>query len=76
MGSRYTLAELRAMVANDSQMKNLRPEEKMAYIAALNEHREQKVVSVRANNSAAARDVLVTTERIVKEVSILLIYQL
>ncbi|KAG0696204.1 hypothetical protein DFH29DRAFT_1004751 [Suillus ampliporus] len=54
VGSRYTLAELREMVANDPQTKNLTKEEK-------------KGLSVRANNSAAARDVVATTDRIVKE---------
>jgi IMP cyclohydrolase len=62
------LAELRKMVANDLQMRNLTRDEKAAYIATLNEHREQKVTSMRANNMAAARDVMVTTERVVKEV--------
>ncbi|KAG1726726.1 uncharacterized protein EDB91DRAFT_1061490 [Suillus paluster] len=38
-----------------------------AYIKALNEHRDQKGLSVRANNLAAARDVVATTDRIVKE---------
>jgi len=68
VGSRYTLVELRKMVADDPQMKKLTRGEKAAYIAALTEHRTQKVASVRGNNLAAARDVLVTTERVVKEV--------
>jgi hypothetical protein len=50
-------------------MKNLTRDEKTTYVSALREHREQKVSSVRANNIAAARDVLVTTERVIKEVS-------
>lgn len=56
------------MVANDPQMKKLTKDEKTGYITALTEHREQKVTSVRGNNMAAARDVLITTERVVKEV--------
>ncbi|KAG2063672.1 hypothetical protein BDR04DRAFT_1111264 [Suillus decipiens] len=67
IGSRYTLGELREMVAEDPQMKNLTRDEKTTYVSALREHREQKVSSVRANNIAAARDVLVTTERVIKE---------
>ncbi|KAG1888969.1 uncharacterized protein F5891DRAFT_965858 [Suillus fuscotomentosus] len=63
----YSLAELRDMVANDPQTKSLTKDEKAAHIMALEEYREKKVVSIRANNLAAARDVLVTTERIVKE---------
>ncbi|KAG0701647.1 hypothetical protein DFH29DRAFT_1000066 [Suillus ampliporus] len=46
IGSRYTLAELHEMVANDPQTKNLTKEEKVAYIVALNEHRKQKGLSL------------------------------
>ncbi|KAG2040314.1 hypothetical protein BDR03DRAFT_858234 [Suillus americanus] len=67
VGSRYTLVELREMVKNDPQMKKLTKDEKAAYIAALTEHRDQKTTNVRANNLAAARDVLLTTDRVVKE---------
>lgn len=56
------------MVDDDSRMKKLTKDEKASYITALEEHRKQKVASVRGNNIAAARDVLLTTERIVKEV--------
>ena len=56
------------MVTNDSQMKNLTKDKEAAYILALTEHRKEKVMSVRGSNMAAARDVLVTMERIVKEV--------
>ncbi|KAG2109481.1 hypothetical protein DEU56DRAFT_750013, partial [Suillus clintonianus] len=66
-GARYSLAELRQMVASDPETKALTREEKERYIAALEEHREKKVISVRANNLAAARDVVATTDRIVKE---------
>jgi hypothetical protein len=52
-------------------MKNLTGEEKAAYIEALNEHRDHKGLSVRVNNSAAARDVVATTERLVKEVRLI-----
>ncbi|KAG2140353.1 hypothetical protein BD769DRAFT_1662908 [Suillus cothurnatus] len=69
IGSRYTLGELREMVAEDPQMKNLTRDEKTTYVSALREHHEQKVSSVRANNIAAARDVLVTTERVIKELN-------
>ncbi|KAG1894803.1 uncharacterized protein F5891DRAFT_1151914 [Suillus fuscotomentosus] len=66
-GSHYTLAELREMVTNDPQMNKLTEEEKASYIEALNEHRDKKALGVCANNSAAARDVVATTERLVKE---------
>ncbi|KAG1860366.1 hypothetical protein F4604DRAFT_1684382 [Suillus subluteus] len=57
VGSRYTLVELWEM------------DEKAAYITVLTEHRDQKTTNVRANNLAAARDVLLTTDRVVKEFS-------
>ncbi|KAG1899792.1 uncharacterized protein F5891DRAFT_1128793 [Suillus fuscotomentosus] len=66
-GSRYSLAELREMVASDPKMKDLTREQEAAYISALDEHREKKSVGVRSNNIAAARDVVATTDRIVKE---------
>ncbi|KAG1852681.1 hypothetical protein F4604DRAFT_1591923, partial [Suillus subluteus] len=66
-GSRYSMAELREMVVTDPDTKNLTREQKEAYIAALEEHRKRKVVGVRAHNLAAARDVVATTDRIVKE---------
>jgi hypothetical protein len=56
------------MIMNDPEMNNLTKNEKAGYIAALREHRDQKVSHVRGNNMAAARDVLLTTEKIVKEV--------
>jgi hypothetical protein len=56
------------MIMNDPEMNNLTIDKKAGYIAALHEHREQKVTHVRGNNMAAARDVLLTTEKIVKEV--------
>ncbi|KAG1836180.1 hypothetical protein DFJ58DRAFT_691103 [Suillus subalutaceus] len=56
------------------QMQDLTKGEKATYIAALSQHREQKVSSVRANNMATARDVLVTTERVVKELDDLRIH--
>ncbi|KAG1819863.1 uncharacterized protein BJ212DRAFT_1267596 [Suillus subaureus] len=67
VGSQYTLVELRKMVANDPQMKKLTRDEKAGYIAALTEHCKQNVTNVQGNNMAAARDVLLTTERVVKE---------
>jgi hypothetical protein len=66
------LAELREMVANDPRTKSLSREEAAAYIEALNEHHDQKGLSVWANNLAAARDVVATTDRIVKEVCLIL----
>lgn len=70
VGSRYSLAELREMVASDPKMKDLTREQEAAYISALDEHHEKKSACVRSNNIAAARDVVATTDRIVKEVSL------
>ncbi|KAG1868645.1 hypothetical protein F4604DRAFT_1584515 [Suillus subluteus] len=69
VGSRYKIVELREMVMNDPEMNDLTKDKKAGYIAALREHREQKVTHVRGNNMAAARDVLLTTENIVKELN-------
>ncbi|KAG1888190.1 hypothetical protein F4604DRAFT_1570108 [Suillus subluteus] len=51
----------------DPETKNLTKKQKEAYIVALEEHHERKVVSVRANNQAAVQDVVATMDRIVKE---------
>ncbi|KAG1752816.1 hypothetical protein EDB19DRAFT_1627578 [Suillus lakei] len=67
VGLRYKIVELRKMIMNDPEMNNLTKNEKAGYIAALREHRDQKVSHVRGNNMAATRDVLLTTEKIVKE---------
>ncbi|KAG2049247.1 hypothetical protein BDR06DRAFT_866438, partial [Suillus hirtellus] len=66
-GSRYSMAELHEMVITDPETKHLMMEQKEAYIAALEKHCERKGVSVQANNQAAARDVVATMDRIVKE---------
>ncbi|KIK40520.1 hypothetical protein CY34DRAFT_24772 [Suillus luteus UH-Slu-Lm8-n1] len=67
VGSCHSLAELRNRVANDPEIKSLTQDEKAAYIMALEEDCKKKVVSVQANNLAAAQDVLTTTDKIVKE---------
>ncbi|KAG0698990.1 hypothetical protein DFH29DRAFT_809623, partial [Suillus ampliporus] len=68
-GSKYTMAEVRGMVDNDLMMQphNLTREEKAAYIANLAEHRVLKISGSRANNIAAAWDVLATTDRVRQE---------
>ena len=57
------------MVSQDPRMQNLTPEQKNGYISALAQDRDVKQHGVRANNAAAARDVLATTDRITREVS-------
>ncbi|KAG2030178.1 hypothetical protein BDR03DRAFT_878994, partial [Suillus americanus] len=49
-------------------------DKKAAYIRALEEHCEKKVVGIRANNLAATRDILTMTDRIVKELDDLQIW--
>ncbi|KAG1784809.1 uncharacterized protein HD556DRAFT_1425849 [Suillus plorans] len=60
-GSKYTLREVRKLVEDDPAL--LPREEKKKYISELVEHRALKTSGSRANNIAAARDVLATTER-------------
>ena len=57
------------MVLQDPKMQDLTPEQKNEYISALAQDRDVKQHGVRANNAAAARDVLATTDHISKEVS-------
>ena len=57
------------MVKEDERLQNLTQEEADIHIAALNEHCNTKVHGVRANNIAASRDVLATTDKISQEVS-------
>ncbi|KAI5984924.1 hypothetical protein EDC04DRAFT_2590671, partial [Pisolithus marmoratus] len=66
-GSKYSLKEIQQMVKEDEQLQNLTQEEMDQYITALNEHHDMKVHGIRANNVAAARDVLATTNKITKE---------
>ncbi|KAG1777837.1 hypothetical protein EV702DRAFT_1221191 [Suillus placidus] len=60
---------INALVHAKAKEMNTEPYQgrKEGYIAALEEHRKKKVVSVRANNLAAARDIVATMDRIVKE---------
>ncbi|KAG2038020.1 hypothetical protein BDR03DRAFT_862668, partial [Suillus americanus] len=67
--SKYTLKEVHKIVEEDSNLHptTLSHEEKKAYITELMEHRALKTSSSHANNIAAARDVVVTTEKIKQE---------
>jgi transcription elongation GreA/GreB family factor len=64
------LAELKSLVSNDERLQNLTAEEEEKLVQQLAEHRRLKTTSVRANNAAAARDMLCTTDTMVKEVRI------
>jgi hypothetical protein len=64
------LAELKSLVSNDERLQNLTAEEEEKLVQQLAEHRWLKTTSVRANNAAAARDMLCTTDTMVKEVRI------
>ncbi|KIJ58441.1 hypothetical protein HYDPIDRAFT_102650 [Hydnomerulius pinastri MD-312] len=58
--------ELREMVATDPHMQDLTPEEEAKYIQELQEFRDNRTHGVRANNEAAARDVLLTANNVAK----------
>ncbi|KAG1905550.1 uncharacterized protein F5891DRAFT_936926, partial [Suillus fuscotomentosus] len=56
-GAKYSLDEIREMVKADESMQNLVHEEQQEYITKLNECRALQNMSIRATNTAAARDV-------------------
>ncbi|KAG1848951.1 hypothetical protein DFJ58DRAFT_662709, partial [Suillus subalutaceus] len=56
-GAKLSLGEIRNLVKADDSMRNLTAEEEQEYINQLNEHRALQNMSVRATNTAAARDV-------------------
>ncbi|KIK20248.1 hypothetical protein PISMIDRAFT_13138 [Pisolithus microcarpus 441] len=68
-GTKYSLKEIQQMVKDDEHLQNLSQEEMDQYITTLEEHRNTKVRGIRANNVAAAQDVLVTTDKIAKELN-------
>ncbi|KAJ8585395.1 hypothetical protein M405DRAFT_721029, partial [Rhizopogon salebrosus TDB-379] len=63
---KYLLDEIRDLVKADDSMQNLTSEEQQEYIDKLNEHRALQNMSVRATNTAAARDVQSTLDNIFK----------
>ena len=63
------MSELKALAADDEAMQNLTPEEEQEFINQLTEFREHKTTSVRANNAAAARNMLCTSDSINRQVS-------
>ncbi|KIK10579.1 hypothetical protein PISMIDRAFT_20261 [Pisolithus microcarpus 441] len=68
-GMKYSLKEIQQMVKDDERLQNLSQEEMDQYVSMLKEHRDTKTHGIRANNVAAARDVLVTTDKIAKELN-------
>ncbi|KAI5988439.1 hypothetical protein EDD15DRAFT_2371489 [Pisolithus albus] len=68
-GTKYSLKEIQQMVKDDKRLQNLSQEEMDQYVSTLEEYRDTKTHSVRANNVAAARDVLATTDKIAKELN-------
>ncbi|KIK15656.1 hypothetical protein PISMIDRAFT_16353 [Pisolithus microcarpus 441] len=67
--TKYSLKEIQQMVKDDECLQNLSQEEMDQYVSMLEEHRDTKTHGVRANNVAAAQDVLVTTDKIAKELN-------
>jgi hypothetical protein len=68
-GEKTKLAELKNLVSNDERLQNLMAEEEETLIQQLAEHRRLKTTSMRANNAAAAHDILCTSDIMIKEVS-------
>ncbi|KAF9245370.1 hypothetical protein BU15DRAFT_58971 [Melanogaster broomeanus] len=62
--------DIQRMVQEDLKTRTLTCEEEEEYITNLAEHRDVKVHGVRANNTAASRDVLVTVDRIATEANL------
>ncbi|KAG1761671.1 hypothetical protein EDD22DRAFT_953773 [Suillus occidentalis] len=65
-GAKYSLDEIREMVKADESMQNLVCEEQQEYINKLNKRRALQNMSVRATNTAAARDVQSTLDNVFK----------
>lgn len=59
-GQKTKLAELKALVDDDAALKDLSKEQEEELINNLLEYRENRRSGVRANNAAAARDILCT----------------
>jgi hypothetical protein len=63
------MSELKALAADNEAMQNLMPEEEQEFINQLTEFRKHKMTSVCANNAAAARNMLCTSNSINQQVS-------
>jgi hypothetical protein len=70
VGERYKLHEIRLMMKDDEELKNLTTEMEAELIADLKEHRETQKRGARASNRAAALDYQGTIKHIHQEVSI------
>ncbi|KAG2111897.1 uncharacterized protein F5147DRAFT_771466 [Suillus discolor] len=69
-GAKYLLDEIRDLVKEDHSMHNLTPKEQQEYINKLNEHRALQNMSIRATNTAAARDVQSTLDNVFKMIAL------
>ncbi|KAG2124848.1 uncharacterized protein EDB93DRAFT_1258552 [Suillus bovinus] len=65
-GTKYSLDEIREMVKADESMQNLVHEEQQEYINKLTERCALQNMSIRATNTAAARDVQSTLDNVFK----------
>ncbi|KIJ59174.1 hypothetical protein HYDPIDRAFT_33466 [Hydnomerulius pinastri MD-312] len=65
-GEKHTPVEIRQMVKDDAGMQDLSEEAQEIYIHALEEHRALKNMGVRANNTAAAKDVQNTLDVVLR----------
>ncbi|KAH7904274.1 hypothetical protein BJ138DRAFT_1019348 [Hygrophoropsis aurantiaca] len=65
-GSKYKANEIRELIKNDPAMQNLDSDQEESFINELNEFRKLQKFGMRANNAAAARDMLSTLDNVCK----------
>ncbi|KAH7904945.1 hypothetical protein BJ138DRAFT_1234068 [Hygrophoropsis aurantiaca] len=63
-GAKYTTKEIRELIKDDPDMRDLDSDQEQAFIEQLNEHRKLQKFGLRANNTAAARDMLCTLDNV------------
>ncbi|KAH7918001.1 hypothetical protein BV22DRAFT_1025317, partial [Leucogyrophana mollusca] len=63
-GAKYTTKEIRELVKDDPDMQDLDSDQEQHYIDELNEYRKLRKFGMRANNAAAARDMLSTMDNV------------
>lgn len=71
-GEKIQLQDLKNLVTSDEKLQNLTKEQEQMLMDKLVQHRDGKTTSVRSSNAAAARDILCTSDNIIKEVRLYL----
>ncbi|KAF7967193.1 hypothetical protein HWV62_35594 [Athelia sp. TMB] len=67
IGKKKRLTELQALARQDPDLWALTHEEEERLVANLEEFRQTKITGLRANNNAAARDFVCTTDNMIRE---------